>query len=195
MEINQLELRRKIFHILTGVIIIFLILFVPFAKEILVFLVFFGLLMSFLCTKLKIPGFYHALCLLERKCNKDFPGAGLIWFVLGSWVVLVLFPLNIAIASILILTFGDSISHFIGSNFGKFNILSKGKNIEGTIVGIIFGTLAASLVISPLLAFLGCFVAMIFELAEIYIWRVRLDDNLLIPLISGVVIYLFSLVV
>lgn len=167
-------------------------LFIPYG-EIILFIVFiFGIIASLLSTRLKLPIVHNLLCLFERKCNKNFPGKGVLYFFLSSLLSLQLFERNIALASITILTFADPISHFIGSNFGKIKLASERKNIEGTIAGIITGTLFASFFVPIWLAFAASFAAMFFELLGIKLAEEEIDDNLLIPLVSGTTMFLIT---
>ena len=192
-NLDIFELRREIIHMITGISIVLAVLFVPYAELIGFILLILGGFISFLATQYPIPGVSYCLCLFERECNSTFPGKGVIFFFIGSLISLQLFPRNIALASILILTFSDPISHFVGANFGKTVLFNKRKYIEGTIVGIIVGGIFASFFINPLIAFAGAFVAMFLEAIEIAMAEKTVDDNLLIPLAAGTVMYLVSL--
>ena len=191
-KINLFELRREIFHILVGIGFILMIIYVPYAQFILFGILIIGGLLSFLSTQFYIPGLSKCLCLFERECNKNFPGKGVLFFFIGSLLSLQLFNQKIALASILILTFADSVSHFVGSNFGKTALFNKRKYIEGNIFGIIIGSLVASFFVPIYIAFAGCFVAMFIEAVEIAMGGVTIDDNLLIPLVAGTVMHLVS---
>lgn len=195
MKLDNLEIRREIFHILVGILFILIILFIPYG-EILLFAVFIlGIIASLLSTRIKLPILNRFLCNFERECNKNFPGKGVIYFFLGSLLTLRLFDLNTALASIAILTFADPLSHFVGSNFGKIKLANERKNIEGTFAGVVSGTIFASFFVNPLLAFTASFSAMVFELLGIKFAEAEIDDNLLIPLVAGTTIFLILKVV
>ncbi len=192
MNLNNLEIKREIFHALVGILFLLIVLFIP-SGEIFLFIVFiFGILASLLSTRLNLPVIHNLLCLFERKCNKNFPGKGVLYFFLSSLLALQLFERNIAFASIAILTFADPISHFIGSNFGKIKLASERKNIEGTIAGIITGTIFALFFVPVWLAFAASFAAMFFELLGIKLAEEEIDDNLLIPLVAGTTMFLIN---
>ena len=93
----------------------------------------------------------------------------------------------------MILTLGDSISHIIGGKFGSlrnlFNWKSK-KLFEGTLAGVIAGFFGALLFVPASQALLGSFVAMIAEVMKIDFNNNELDDNLVVPLIAGTVMFL-----
>jgi dolichol kinase len=195
-KLNIFELRRELFHILVGISFLLVVLFFPYAEVFLFIVLIIGSLVSFLASQFPIPLITRALCLFERECNRKFLGKGVIFFFIGSLISLQLFQRNIALASIMILTFSDPISHFVGSNFGKrASSFDRKKNIEGTVAGIIVGFIMASFFISPLLAFTGSFFAMMLELAGIRMAGEKVDDNLLIPIVSGTIIYLLTLII
>ena len=98
-------------------------------------------------------------------------------------------------ASIMILAVGDSISHLFGLHFGKTNNpLPKTKFIEGTIAGFIFGFIGALVFLPWLEAFFASLVAMIIEAIEIKIGNQQVDDNLIVPLVAGAVVWTIRLI-
>ena len=183
-NIDLFELRRELLHILVGIIFFLLVLFVPYSKFLLFGLLIIGGAASFLSVSFKVPIVNRFLCLFERECNKQFPGKGLIFFFLGSLLALQLFSREIALASILILVFADPISHFVGKNFGGTIKINK-KYFEGTLVGILAGTIFASFFIPFYIALIGAFFAMFLEIIEVSMAGKSIDDNLLIPLVAG----------
>ena len=189
------ELRREIFHILSGILFILIILFfpVPYGQLFLFIVLIFGGFVSFLSTRFHVPVVSRFLEIFERKQNYKIPGKGVIFFFIGSLLSLQLFPRDIALASIIILTFADPVSHFIGCNFGKTCLISRRKYIEGTIFGILVGTLLAGFFVFLFIAFIGAFIAMFLESAEIAMSGRNVDDNLLIPIVAGTVMYIVSL--
>jgi len=186
------ELRREVFHILSGIGFLLVLIFVPYSKYILFAIFVIGMLISMISAYIPIPVVSNFLCLFERRCNRSFPGKGVIMFFLGSLLSIQLFEENIAIVSILILTFSDPISHLVGSTFGKTKIVSKRKNIEGTVAGIAVGTALGSFLIPVWLAFIASLSAMIIELLELKVEGHIIDDNLLIPLTAGTILHFMS---
>jgi len=192
---NNLEIKRGIFHMLVGISIIMIILFLQFPNYILFSILLVGILLSFLSTQYKLPLIHNSLCLFERKCNKTLPGKGVLFFFAGALLSLQLFEMNIALASIIILTFSDPVSHFIGKNFGKISSsLNRKKKIEGTLTGILFGTFFASFFVPLWLAFVGSLFGMIAELAGMRMAEQEIDDNIVIPLVAGTIMHLVSLI-
>ena len=195
MEINRFEVRRQAFHICLGLAIIILLINNILNSLILFIILIAGILISILSKKFKIPVIYSFLKLFERKdILKTFPGKGTISFLMGCLLVLQLFEKNIALASIIILTFGDSVSHLFGWHFGrKKHPLNCLKSIEGNIAGAITGFLGAMLFVSPLTALLASFGAMTAEAVELRMNNKIIDDNIIVPLIAGTIIHLMRL--
>lgn len=191
---NWLEIRRGLLHIFCGVLGMVMLLYLPYAKLIFLGLFLVGICMMICSRKYKITGIAIALCTFERKCNKNYPGKGLLFFVLSGLLVSVLFPVNIALASIAILTFGDPIAGIIGREFGRIKVLNKNKHLEGRIVAVIVTSMIAGLFVTPLMAVMGASFGMLFELIEIHYGKNgKLDDNLVVPLVSGAVMWLIAL--
>jgi len=195
MEINRFEVRRQAFHICLGLAIIILLVNNILNSLILFIILIAGILISILSRKFKIPVIYSFLKLFERKdILKTFPGKGTISFLIGCLLVLQLFGRDIALASIMILTFGDSVSHLFGWHFGrKKHPLNCLKSIEGNIAGAFTGFLGAMLFVSPLPAFLASFGAMTAEAIELRMNNKIIDDNIIVPLVAGTIIHLMRI--
>jgi len=192
MESISLEIKRQIFHLVFGFAIVSLYLLGILNTSILAVLFLIGLIISLISHKYKIPGIYWFLKNFEREKDlKENPGKGVLTYLGGVLLALVFFKEDIALASIMVLAVGDSISHMVGKHFGKrrYSITSP-KHLEGTVAGIFFASIAASLFVGSKLAFLGSTAAMIFESVELKIGRTIIDDNLIVPLIAGLVMSL-----
>lgn len=191
---KKLELKRQLFHMGMGVAIVIL-----FSLNILtvksLFVIFFaGFVISLLSKKHKIPLIYWFLKNFERKEDlKKNPGIGPFFYIAGTLVSFLIFEKNIALASVMILAFGDSVCTIVGKFTGKIkHVFNPKKCLEGTVFGIFCASLAASLFVSTASAFLGSTVAMLFEAFELRIGKTLIDDNLTIPFISALTIYLFQ---
>ena len=91
----------------------------------------------------------------------------------------------------MILTFGDSVSHLFGWHMGrKKHPLNCLKSIEGNIAGAITGFIGAIFFISPLPALLASFGAMTAEAVELKMNNKIVDDNIIVPLVAGTIIFL-----
>jgi dolichol kinase len=142
----------------------------------------------------KIPGINWFLKKFEREeVLKKFPGRGAIFFIVGCLLVVKLFDRDIALASIMILTFGDSVSHLFGLYFGKIKHPLNGlKKLEGNIFGSIAGGFMAMFFVNYIWAFSGALIAMVIEAIEVKMGNNVIDDNILIPLIAGTIMYIFK---
>src|SRR3990167_8457702 len=125
--LSELELKRQFMHILVGLVTIALIYYNVLSSFAIFFLIIAGIMLSILSKRIRIPLISHFLDHFEREeQRKNFPGKGTIFFFVGVLLSLQLFERNIAYASLLVLTFGDSISHLFGAQFGKIkNIRSE----------------------------------------------------------------------
>jgi dolichol kinase len=190
--LNNFELKRKLAHILFGIVGLLLLVYGLITPLQIFLILIIGVLISFLSLKIDIPIIGYFLEAFERdQDKKQLPGRGVLFAVAGALLVLQLFEKQMALASITILVFADPISHIVGSNFGKIkSILNSKKNIEGTIAGTIISTIIALSFVPFYLAFSAALISMIFELLTIKIQDIQLDDNLIIPLIAGTVMFL-----
>jgi len=195
--LTQKELFRQILHIIIGLIVL-ISYYLDFIGPLTVFLmIIVGVLVSILSKRISIPFFSFYLKHFERQEQMGkFPGRGMIFFFIGVLLVMKLFTKDIALASIMILTLGDSISHIIGERFGQIKNIFNGhskKLFEGTLAGAIVGALGASLFIPWTHAILASFTAMVAEVIEIDLNHNTIDDNLTVPLVAGTVIYLLRI--
>jgi membrane-associated phospholipid phosphatase/dolichol kinase len=188
---NFLEFRRQAFHLCTGVCCVFAhwagILRLRFLAVILII----GLIISFISQRHKIPVISDILKLFDRARDKDFPGRGAFYFLLGVFLTFLIFPVKIAYAAILILSFGDSLNHFISKPFHHCCASipwNKNKNILGVGLGVLAGTLAAQFFVPFYAAFLGSAVAIFLETIPFRIRKFYIDDNIFVPLIAGGII-------
>ena len=133
----------------------------------------------------------HIIQNLERDENlKKFPGKGIIFYFIGVFLVLTFFPLDIAMAAILVLAFADSVGHLYGIKFGKIpHPFISTKFLEGWIIGLIAGFVGAFIIVPWPQALAASFFAMLVEGIEIKIGLEEIDDNLIIPLIAAIAIW------
>ncbi|MBU2639692.1 MAG: hypothetical protein KKG75_03220 [Nanoarchaeota archaeon] len=183
----MLELRRQGFHALLGLFLVILLNFNLINLKILIIVFILGILTSILSKKYKIKGIEWFLKNFDREVNVR--GMGIITYFIGVILALFLFEKRIALASIIILAFGDSFCHLgrFGSLKNPFNDL---KYIEGILIGIAVSTFGAVFFVSFLQALLGSSIAMIFESLDVKIKGKKIDDNILVPVIAGIVMSL-----
>lgn len=179
------------FHLLLGVAIVALLMFGIIDRNVILTTAVIGVVLSFIAEKRKIPILHYFLQKFERKKElHEFPGKGVIFYFIGAYISLLFFPKEIAMASIMVLAFGDSVSHVFGLHFGKTKFLSETKMLEGTIAGFIAGFLGALVFVSPFEAFFASLAAMTAEAIEIKIKAEQIDDNVIVPLVAGATIWI-----
>jgi len=123
---------------------------------------------------------------LRQHEMKNLTGATYVFT--GSVVCIFMFPKEIAVPSLLILSISDTLAALIGIPFGKHKFLNK--SLEGSTAFIISSFFILSIFFPGSLLINGVIAAAI-TLAEAY--PMKLDDNFLIPILSGSLLSLASL--
>ncbi len=194
MERIRLEIKRQPFHILLGLFLIVLIYNDILNPWILLTVIIITTIGSFVIKKTKPKSIYKLLEFVERKEDlEQLPGKGLIAYLIGAFIVILLFEKEIALASIMILALGDSFSRLIGP-FGRIkHPFNNTKFLEGIIAGVIAASLGAMLFVAPFEAIVASAIAMLLEGIDLRIFKFKIDDNITIPLIAGAVIWLIRI--
>lgn len=184
------ELGRQILHIFIGSLIILSLLF--FEKEpviIILFLVFLlSVLLSLLSLKINLPAVSWLLKNFEINIRKTkLPGRSFIFFIAGSLLTIKLFPQNIALAALVVLTFGDSVSTIMGSLGKRYNKkpFNRFKSLYGTFCGIVISFSIALFFVSPVIALIASVFGMSAEALSIKLGEEEADDNLIVPIVAG----------
>ena len=188
---NGLEFRRRIFHIVSGFIFVGLIYYDIINALIVFIIVLFHGLMSLISMKYKIPVIHWFLERLDRpKDRKYFPGKGSFYYCVGVLLAIVLFDKNVAMAGIMILALGDSIAPIVGQ-YGTIRFrYNKKKIVEGMIAGAIAGFIGALFFVAWHEALIASAAAMIAEGVGVRFEKVSINDNIIMPVVAGTVIYL-----
>ncbi len=195
MKINNFERNRQIFHIFLGLSIVALLKFGFIDKKFILLVIIVGLILSYLSKKTKIPVIHNLLEKFEREKEIEiFPGKGIIFYFIGVYIALLFFAKEVAMASVMVLALGDSISHLYGLHLGKIrHPFSDKKFLEGTIAGFVFGFIGALVFLPWHEAFFAALAAMIVESIEIKIGTEQVDDNLIIPFVAGAAVWMVRL--
>ena len=123
--------------------------------------------------------------MIRRHESKDFTGA--TYILASSIIAIFIFQKPIAVTSIAFVVVGDTAGAIIGRIWGK--VKYKSKSLEGSI-GFFMACTAVALIVPELpfwVKIAGAFVATITEA-----FTVKIDDNLTVPLISGLVMQLIT---
>jgi dolichol kinase len=188
---DALELRRQAAHLLIGISIVFLLKLQLLNTHLLFMITIIGGVFVLIARKVRIPVIHTLLEYFERPHHMArFPGRGSFFLILGAALTMLIFDRDIALAAIMIMAVGDSVTNIVGRYFGKIhNPLNAKKKLEGTGVAIIFATLAAFYFVPLWPAFVASAISMTIESIDLG-WKrfeVEIDDNVVIPLVAGVV--------
>ena len=123
----------------------------------------------------------------QKKDIEEFPGKGAIFYFLGAFLVVFIFPKDIAMASIMVLALGDSVSRLVGPYGYLKHPFTNTKFFEGVIAGTTAAFFGALFFVPWILAFIGSLVSMLLEGLDLRIRGFKIDDNLLIPIVAAVV--------
>ena len=115
---------------------------------------------------------------------------GVIYFLSATIISLAVFDYKIALAALLMTTFGDMIAALVGKRYGT-SLIYRNKTWAGFLAELAINLIVGFIILDKIYVILGmAFVATIVEtLVD------ELDDNLLIPIFAGFAgqIILFSL--
>ncbi|MEK6892339.1 MAG: CTP--2,3-di-O-geranylgeranyl-sn-glycero-1-phosphate cytidyltransferase [Nanoarchaeota archaeon] len=190
------ELGRKIVH-MTILVILALYFFIEntHGKQIaLLFLV--GLLILFLVLEYfrielgwKIP--FFSLFIRAKEENRMY---GVVYFLSASIISLAVFDKKIALAALLMTTFGDMVAAVIGKRYGT-TLIYRNKTWAGFIAELATNFIVGFLVLGNMSGGIYIILGMAFVATIVETMVDELDDNLMIPIFSGFVgqIILFSL--
>lgn len=191
------ELARKAVHFFSLIIILIYFLVSDFFNQrialtflVLILIIFIEFEFLRLEVRKKIPVLNQIWTWTRRRKEKHMLG-GDVFFLLGAILVLAIFTPTVAIAAILMTTFGDLAAALIGKKFGKHKLV-KNKSWEGTI---------AELIVNFIIGICAFFIYQGLPFSTWQPWVIlsimaitatiiettvsKLDDNLLIPVFAG----------
>ncbi|MCX8075479.1 MAG: phosphatidate cytidylyltransferase [Aquificaceae bacterium] len=180
--IEDLETRRKIFHMFTLLLWLIPVYLFPFWLTLLLFLL---VILLNILTVLRVGidrlSFYYGLVYgLEREKNYSKPSIQALWANLGIFLSFLLFGKESAMVSVVVLAVGDAFASIVGMKYGKTRIGSR--SIEGTFAFF----LSTFIVLVLFIDFWRAFMVSLFS-AFVEALPTRLDDNFTVPLVGGLV--------
>lgn len=200
------EVERQFIHLFTGITLILLIRAAgDMALPLLLFLLALYVTSSVAIILDKLPlRLSTFLCRWGRPSKQNIPLKGTIMLLCGITLSFLLFSEEIVYASIAIVAFGDSIATAVGVLVGRHKLpYSKEKTVEGTVSGIVAAFLSSLLFVTPVQALIGAAGGMLLEsiiglqtireLNSQIIFKFFFNDNFLIPLFSGLLMYIVGL--
>jgi phytol kinase len=174
------ELQRKVVHV-TSLLIVASYYILPKAAVLLIMTFFLILFLEIefvrIDLKLKLPLFHK----LYRKKEEDRL-SGNVFFLLGAIIAISVFSKEVAIAAILMTTFGDAAAALFGKRFGKTWIPKlKNRAVEGCMAEFVVDLLIGFLFLNswPVIIVMAGTATIVETVVE------KIDDNLLIPLFAG----------
>ena len=127
--------------------------------------------------------FKRLLNFLERKGHPRYEGAILFFVSVGA--ISLLFPIKIALLSIVVLSIGDGVSTLAGRAFGRTKLFHNStKSWEGSLSGFVVSSFVCALFVSPLVAIIASFIGMLVESLN-----TRINDNVSVPFAVAIVSY------
>lgn len=131
---------------------------------------------------------------LRKHERSDFTGA--TYLLVSSMICISLFPKDIAFISLSFLAIGDTLAAIVGISLGKRKLPKSKKSIEGSLACFIGTFVFAMFFLNPqkyaipLIALAGAIAATIAESS-----RIAIDDNVKIPIFSGLVMIVVNIFV
>ncbi|MFH1696494.1 MAG: hypothetical protein ABH854_01125 [Candidatus Diapherotrites archaeon] len=178
--------KRQAIHLLLGLLFIYLALSfgraIALQAAVVIFIA--GSVLSFLILHgLDIPLINRILGNVQRQREQGkLPGISAMYFVLGVAITLFVFPLQAAVAGLMVLTFGDTTATLAGGRFGRHKTIGE-RTVEGTAAGIAAAFIALLFLTTPLNAAIVACAGMLAEYLPI-------DDSYSIPAVAGLVMLL-----
>ena len=188
---GRIHVRRKIFHLFLGTVFIISMINLQELKWFFLAVLAFGAVLSFVQEKRKLPVITWFLDRYDKSSDR-VPGQGPLTFFVGAVLVWFLFPKDIAIASIIVLTFGDPIAYLGGKLIGGPRFpWNRNKTFSGSVSFLIIPAFLILMIYGPV-------EAVIVPLAGALVESLKLsgsffsDDNILVPIGTAVPAWLLS---
>jgi diacylglycerol kinase (CTP) len=69
---------------------------------------------------------------------------GVIWYMLGVWIILTFFPKDVGIVGVLLLSWCDTAASTVGRAYGRYTQrIRKGKSLAGSLAAFLVGVVTA----------------------------------------------------
>jgi phytol kinase len=182
------EIGRKIIHLLILLVLVGYFAIEAQAGKQTALLVLIGLLIFFLILEYfrlelnwKLP--FFSMFIRPKEQNRMY---GVIFFLSATTICLAVFDTAVALAALLMTTFGDMAAAIFGKKYGS-TLIFRNKTIMGFFAGLITNIIVA-IVISFVTA-LNIYIPLImaFTATAVETLADELDDNLLVPIFAGFV--------
>ncbi len=192
------EIKRKLLHLSSLWMVAFLYFF-PYLPSVILFgsLVILGIIFEYGYHKRLRPfyfiykAFFGNILRSSERSNK-FQLSGGVYVLISAFIAAVFFTKEVGCIAMTVMLISDTFAGLIGRRIGKYKI-TENKTIEGTTAFVLSGFFV---VISLCLIFKadavmyikGCTSIFFAALAELYEKRIKIDDNLMIVLVIGIIL-------
>lgn len=189
---DRFEVRRQVAHAVIGISIAALYYLNLISVGMVFMVLVIGGVFSVISTRWRLFGVARILDYFERPDDRwNFPGRGCFFMVLGCLLAMLLFEKNIALAAILIMALGDSVTNLFGRYFGEIKLpYNSKKTVDGALVGVFAATMGAFFFVPLHVALVASFAAIFVETLDLKLGVIELDDNVLVPLVAGASMFL-----
>lgn len=186
---------RKLYHLLGGLGLLSLYYLLGRQNALICYSVLFLAVLAIDITRLKVPAFnqfiFGRFGRFIRK-NEENKLTGTAPYVLGIGLSLTLYRTDIATAAICFLAFGDVAATAVGERYGRTKISGQ-KSLEGTLAfAAVAITVGFLLPLNGIHLMHGIILAGAISAAGIELVPLPVNDNLVIPLVSGGVMELIA---
>jgi len=181
------QIGRKVYHLVGGVGLLSIYYILGRKQALLFYAALFMLILLIDGARLVIPAWNRFVFTRFKsfiRGNEEHKLTGTAPYVLGIGLSLYAYSTPVASAAICFLAFGDVAATAIGERFGKTKI--NDKSLEGTFA-FIFAAVVSGLLLSLLGVHLPVWVMVlgVIVAAGVELLTLSMNDNLLIPLVSG----------
>jgi len=132
--------------------------------------------------------YFHILFGSALREHEQSKLTGATYVFTGAVLSIFLFPKEIAVPALLVLSISDTLAALVGIPFGKHRFLKK--SVEGSFA-FLASTLTILIYFSPLPLGILVLIAVLVTLSEAY--PMGLDDNFLIPTLTGSLLLIFGI--
>lgn len=182
---------RRVFHAANGSVMVGLLATATLTREQLLVIVALALLgaLAIDVLRLRVTAVQHLFFRFLSSLASPREAVGIAsstWYLAGVLVALLAFPLDVAMASILVLALGDPAASYVGRRWGRHRVPGDGS-VEGTAVFWFVSLVVLLAFFPPHHAILGSLVATVVERIP---WP--LDDNFTLPVGTGLALVLIG---
>lgn len=185
---------RKLYHVIGGIGLLSLYYILGREQALAFYSVLFILVLTADVVRLKVPAINRFIFSNFRtfiRNNEENKLTGTAPYVLGIGLSLYLFRADIATAAICFLAFGDVAATTVGERYGRTKI--GNKSMEGSIAFVVAATASGLLLsLAGIHLMHGIILTGAIVAAGVELLPLPVNDNLVIPLVSGIAMTLVS---